>query len=266
MIDTHAHLDQPEFKDDLNGVVSRASEAGVQSILCVGTTAASSAAVLRISEENKPIWAAVGIQPNYASEAGPDDWGRVVNMASHRRVVAIGETGLDRHWDYCPFDLQQEFLDCHLRLAQQRDLPVIIHCREAEADLLPMLLEAVERAPLRGVLHSFSGNAEFAADCLRLGLHVSFSGMVTYPNKKFAPLREVARLIPENRLLLETDSPYLVPHPLRGKEPRNEPANLRFIAQVLAEVRNVSTEDLVAATSANARHLFALPGATADCS
>ncbi len=259
MIDTHAHLDQPEFHADLKEVIDNALKDGVVAILCVGTTAASSAAVLQMAAQNDLIRGAVGVQPNYVAEAAPGDWSRIVEMVSNPYVAAVGETGLDRYWDFAPFDIQQDYFDRHLRLAQQRSLPVVIHCREAEADLVPMLREAIERGPLRGVLHSFSGNAEFAAECLELGLYVSFSGMVTYRNKKFRPLREVAAMIPENRLLIETDSPYLVPHPLRGKQDRNEPANLRLIAQSLAEIRNVSTENLIAATSANARRLFGFP-------
>lgn len=259
MIDTHAHLDQPEFHTDLKEVFDNAIKKGVRAILCVGTTAASSADILQMAAQNDLIRGAVGIQPNYVADAATDDWNRIVEMAGSPDVVAVGETGLDRYWDFAPFDIQQDYFDRHLRLAQQRSLPVVIHCREAEADLVPMLREAVERGPLRGVLHSFSGNGEFAAECLELGLYVSFSGMVTYPNKKFRLLREVATMIPEDRLLIETDSPYLVPHPLRGKQSRNEPANLRLIAQSLAELRNVGTEDVIAATSANARRLFAFP-------
>jgi len=258
MIDTHAHLDQPEFDADRHMVVVRATREGVSAMLCVGTTAQSSAAALRLATEYAEIFAAVGIQPNYVAEVAEDDWTRVAAMADHRQVVALGETGLDRYWDFAPLALQQDYLDRHLRLAQQRDLPVVLHCREAEADLLPMLREAVARAPLKGVVHSFSGGAEFATDCLELGLHVSFSGMITYSNKKFRPLRDVARAIPDDRLLIETDSPYLVPQPLRGRQKRNEPSYLRHTADALAELREVSSAELIALTAANARRLFGI--------
>jgi TatD DNase family protein len=173
-------------------------------------------------------------------------------------VVAIGETGLDRHWDFTPFAVQQDFFDRHLRLAQERGLPLVIHCREAEADVLAMLGEAARRGPLKGVLHAFSGDRAFAEACLALGLDLSFAGAVTYTNKKFASLREVAASAPGDRILIETDSPYLVPHPLRGREKRNEPAHLVLTAQCLAELRGQPVAELAAQTTANARRLFGL--------
>ena len=258
MFDTHAHLDQPEFSHDLEGVICTSREHGVRRILCVGTTASSSAAVVRMAEQNTAIHAAVGVQPNYTGDVTAEDWDQVVELASRSVVAAIGETGLDRYWDYAPFGTQQEYFDRHLRLSQRCGLPVVIHCREAEADLIPMLREAAGRGPISGVLHSFSGDAAFAEQCLDLGLYVSFSGMVTYKNKKFRALRDVAAMIPEERLLVETDSPYLVPHPLRGKQSRNEPANLRWIVQALAELRETDVDSIIATTTANANRLFAL--------
>lgn len=259
MIDTHAHLDQPEFDPDRQQILATAFEGGIEHLVCVGTTAESSAAVVHLAGQYAMVHAAVGIQPNYVADCEADDWDAVVELSGSPKVVAIGETGLDRYWDFAPMAVQEDYFDRHLRLAQQRGLPVIIHCREAEADLLPMLRAAAARAPLVGVLHSFSGSAEFAADCLALSLYVSFSGMVTYRNKKFRTLREIARTIPADRLLIETDSPYLVPHPLRGRQKRNEPAHLRLIAESLAELRGMSLADLSTVTSANARRLFSLP-------
>lgn len=258
MIDTHSHLDQPEFDADRLLVIDRALHEGVSLIFCVGTSADSSAAAVQLATECETVYAAVGIQPNYVAEAGKGDWTRVAELAAKPRVVAIGETGLDRHWDFAPFGVQQDYFDRHLRLAQKLRLPVVIHCREAEADLVPMLRDAAQKGPLRGVIHSFSGSADFAEECLELGLFLSFSGMVTYLNGKFRPLREVARTVPEDRLLIETDSPYLVPHPLRGRQKRNEPSHLRFVAGSLAELRNVGLSHLVGVTSANARRLFSI--------
>jgi TatD DNase family protein len=145
-----------------------------------------------------------------------------------------------------------------LRLAQDRDLPVVIHCREAEADVLAMLRDAAARGPLKGLLHAFSGDRAFAETCLGLGLYISFAGAVTYVNKKFTPLREAAATVPGDRLLVETDSPYLVPHPLRGKLKRNEPAHLVLTARALADLRGQTLEDLAAETTANARRLLAI--------
>ena len=149
-------------------------------------------------------------------EAAPGDWDRIVAMVDHTRVVALGETGLDRYWDFTPFDVQQDYFDRHLSLGQQRDLPVVIHCRDCDDDVVAMLREASRRGPVRGLIHAFSGSAAMAEECLAMGLSVSFAGMVSYRNKKFQPLRAVAAGIDADRLLLETDSPYLVPHPLRG--------------------------------------------------
>ena len=219
----------------------------------------SSAAAAQLARQFPQVFAAAGIHPNYAAQAGPDDWQQTLRLLDEPRVVAVGETGLDRHWDFTPFDVQQDFFRRHLELAQQRDLPVIIHCRDAEADLLPMLRQAAARGPLRGVLHAFSGDAALAQQCLALGFWISFAGNVTYTNKKFDGLRAVAAAVPPDRLLVETDSPYLVPHPLRGKQRRNEPAWVRHTAQCLAALRGQSLAELAALTSGNARRLFGLP-------
>ena len=254
LFDTHAHLDQEEFDSDRGEVIARAVAAGVETMIAVGVTANSSAAVLKLAADNTSIYAAVGVQPNYCSQAGPDDWDRIVELAGAPKVVAIGETGLDRHWDYAPFDLQQDYFDRHLRLSQARDLPFIVHTRESDPDVVAMLRDARGRGPLRGVMHSFTGTAETAAECVALGLYVSFAGMVTF--KKSGDLRAVAATIPADRILIETDSPYLSPHPLRGK--RNEPANLVHTAKVLAEARQVGVEEFAEQSTANAKALFRL--------
>ncbi len=259
LVDTHAHLDAAEFDGDRQEVIVRARQAGLAAMICPAISAVSSEAVIRLAEQHDGIYAAVGIQPNYCAEAAATDWDRIVALASHRRVVALGETGLDRHWDFTPLDVQRDYFDRHLRLAQARDLPVIIHCREADADLLPMLREASQRGPLRGVLHSFSSDGTMAEECLALGLDISFAGAVTYTNKKFEALREVAQGIPRDRILVETDSPYLTPHPLRGKQPRNEPAWIVHTAGRLAQLRQETLADFAAQTTANARRLFRLP-------
>jgi TatD DNase family protein len=253
--DTHAHLDQAEFDADRSEVISRARQAGVSSILCPAVSADSSLSVLKLAEQFD-LTAAVGIHPNSTHEAAPGDWDRVVALADRPRVAALGETGLDRYRDYAPLALQQDYLDRHLRLAQRLNMPVILHCRDAKDDLLAMLRAAVARGPLSGVVHAFSGDAAFAAECLALGLYISFAGNVTYSNKKVEPVRAAARAIPADRLLLETDSPYLVPQAFRGKQKRNEPTGVVQTAAFLAELRNVSLEQLAAATTDNARRLF----------
>lgn len=252
--DTHAHLDQEEFDEDRQQVFERARAAGVTSILGVGITAASSEATVQLAATQDGLYAAVGIQPNYAGQAEPGDWDKVLALVGQPKVVALGETGLDRYWDHTPFEVQQDYFDRHLRLSQQSGLPVVIHSRDCDEDILIMLREAARRGPLRGIMHSFASTAETAAECLSLGLHVSFAGMATF--RKSDALREVAKTIPDDRILIETDSPYLSPHPLRGK--RNEPARVVHTAACLAEARGQSLEDFAALTTSNARRLFNL--------
>lgn len=254
LFDTHAHLDQEEFDADRAEVIARAIAAGVETMVAVGVTAESSAAVVKLAANHPQIYAAVGIQPNYCGQAQAGDWERIVELANSPKVVAIGETGLDRYWDYSPFAVQQDYFDRHLRLSQTRKLPFIVHTRESDADVLAMLQEVRQRGPLIGVMHSFTGTAETAAQCVELGLYISFAGMVTF--KKSDDLRAVAAMVPADRILIETDSPYLSPHPLRGK--RNEPANLVHTAAVLAGVRGISTEQFAEQTTANAKTLFGM--------
>jgi TatD DNase family protein len=252
LFDTHAHLDQEEFDADRDVVIERAAAAEVETVVAVGVTAGSSAAAVDLAVRHAGVLAAVGIQPNYTAQAQPDDWNRIVELASAPRVVAIGETGLDRHWDYSPFDVQKDYFDRHIRLSQERGLPFIVHTRQSDADVVEMLRDAGSRGPLRGVMHSFTGTAETAAICVKLGLFISFAGMVTF--KKSTELRSVAATIPSDRILIETDSPYLAPDPLRGR--RNEPAHLVHTARCLADVRGVSFEEFAELTTNNARQLF----------
>jgi TatD DNase family protein len=253
MIDTHCHLDQDEFRDDLEAVLDRARAAGVEALVSVAVSAASSETMVRLAAAHAALFAAVGIHPNYTHEAAPGDWDRVVALVDRRGVVALGETGLDRHWNYAPFDLQQDYFDRHIRLSQQSGLPFIVHTRECEADVMAMLEAARRRGPLTGVMHSFTGGADTAARCIELGMYVSFAGMVTF--QKSDELRRTAAAVPADRILVETDSPYLAPHPLRGK--RNEPANIAHTARVVAEARGTSYECFAAQTTSNARRLFA---------
>ncbi len=255
LFDTHAHLDDEQFEQTRDEVVERARAVGVGAIVAVGTTASSSETCVELAARYDIVHAAVGIQPNYCAEAGPDDWDRVKALAQQPGVVALGETGLDRHWDYTPFDVQQDYFDRHLRLSQELDLPFIVHMRDCGDDILAMVTEAASRNPLRGVMHSFTGDTELAANCVELGLYISFAGMVTY--KKSTELREVAAAIPDDRILIETDAPYLSPHPKRGQRP-NEPALVIHTAECLAETRGVSIEQFAQATSDNARKLFRL--------
>ncbi len=253
LFDTHAHLDQPEFDDDRSEVVARAREAGVGNIVAIGISADTSAACVELVGQYEGVHAAVGMQPNYLADAGPGDWDRVVAMLDQPGVVAIGETGLDRYWDFTPFDLQQDYFDRHLRLSQERGLPFIVHMRDCDEDILIMLRKAHQRGPLHGVMHSFTGSQAMAEECLAMGLYISFAGMVTF--KKSGELRAIAAAVPDDRILIETDSPYLTPEPVR-KVQRNEPSHVRHTAACLAEVRGISLDAFAAQTTANARRLF----------
>lgn len=255
LFDTHAHLDQADFEADRAAVVQRARDAGVAEMLAVGTTAANSRTCVELAAAYPGVvYASVGIHPNHAAEAGPGDFAEVERLAESPHVVAIGETGLDRHWDFTPFDLQREYFDRHIRLAALRGLPFIVHMRDCEADIVEVLRTAWrEGGRLRGVMHSFTGDATLAAECVGLGLHISFAGMVTY--KKADALRACAATIPLDRLLVETDSPYLSPEPVRNIR-RNEPAHVRHTAQCVAAARGMGLEELAEQTTANARRLF----------
>lgn len=199
--------------------------------------------------------ATVGLQPNQIAQEAPDGWDQVVRLATDEAVVALGETGLDRHWDYTPFDQQEDYFARHLELARKHHLPVVIHCREAEADMIRMLRTDFERhGPLRAVMHSFTGDTATGEACLAMGLYISFAGMLTYKNAQ--ALRDTAATIPLERLLVETDSPYLAPVPVRGK--RNEPAHVAHTAECLARIKGVDVNVIAEHTTRNARHLFGL--------
>ena len=253
LYDTHAHLDDEPFAANLEEVVSRASAAGVADIVAIGTTADSSEKTTGIAERFDCVHAAVGLQPNDCAQVQSEDWDRIVRLSQHPAVVALGETGLDRYWDYTPFDVQQDYFQRHLTLSQKIGLPFIVHMRDCETDVLESLRDARRRGPLSGVMHSFTGSAVTARECLELGLYISFAGMVTF--KKSDALRAVAASIPADRLLIETDSPYLSPHPVRGQRP-NEPALVVHTARCLAEVRGTELEQLASQTTANAHRLF----------
>lgn len=253
LFDTHAHLDQPEFDGDRADVVARARAAGVEHMVAIGISADTSQACVNLAADYAGVFAAVGMQPNYLSESQPGDWDRVVAMAGRPGVVAIGETGLDRYWDFTPFATQQDYFDRHLRLSQQCGLPFIVHMRDCDEDILLMLREAHRRGPLHGVMHSFTGSQAMADECLAMGLYISFAGMVTY--KKSNELRAIAASVPADRILIETDSPYLSPEPVR-KIKRNEPAHVLHTAQCLAAVRGVPLESFAQQTTENAQRLL----------
>jgi TatD DNase family protein len=253
LIDTHAHLNDAKFADDLPDVLSRATAGGVERIITIGTDAATSRANIELARRFPLLRSAVGIQPNHVAEAQPGDWATILELANDPTCVAIGETGLDRYWDRAPFALQEEYFARHIELGRSSKKPIVIHCREAEVDVLRMLrAEFDAHGPIAGVMHSFAADAMTAKACLDIGLYISFAGMLTYKNAE--NLRQVAATIPLDRLLVETDSPYLAPMPMRGK--RNEPAHIRHTAEWLAKARGEELDAICEATTRNAKTLF----------
>jgi TatD DNase family protein len=255
LVDTHAHLDDERLRADLEDVLNRATCAGVEQIIAIGTTAATSAAVVELAQTYRGLFAAVGIHPNDATEVGQRDWPVITDLISRPGVVAVGETGLDRYWKRTPFPEQQAWFDRHLCLAHEHDLPIVIHSRDCQNDIIEQLRKL--NRPVRGVMHAFTGTWGDAQAYLELGLHLSFAGMVTFTNKSLDGLRDVAACIPLDRLLVETDSPYLSPHPRRGQT--NEPAHVALTASRLAEVRGLPLIEFARITTSNARSLFCLP-------
>jgi TatD DNase family protein len=254
LIDTHAHLDEEAFQSDVSEVIQRYLDAGIKTVFTVGTTAESSLRAIELAKKHNSVRAIVGIQPNYVSECSATDWNTIEELSRLPEVVAVGETGLDRYWDYAPFDLQQEYFTKHLKLSKTLNLPFIVHCRDAEADVIQQLSEFAQGDKLNGVMHSFCGDQKSAEACLKMGMYLSFSGMVTY--KKNEELREVAKSVPMDRLLVETDSPYLTPSPARKKIKRNEPAYVVQTAECLAELKGIPVEEFAELTNQNVSNLF----------
>jgi TatD DNase family protein len=250
LIDTHTHLHCQHFADDRTNVLHNADRAGVQRIVEIGYDLPSSRAAIALAEQHPHIYAVVGIQPNHAHEAPPDWLHQVRTLAHHPRVVAIGEIGLDYYRNYAPHDVQAHFFTQQLALARELKLPVVIHSREAQDDTVHILQAHATGQP--GIMHSFSGAWDYASACLDVGFWLSFSGPVTF--RKATDLHDVAQRAPLDRILTETDCPYLSPHPFRGK--RNEPAHVRLVAERLAELRGIPLSSLAEAVWNNAANVF----------
>lgn len=256
LFDTHAHLNSDTFTDTVGEVVTRAKEAGLVGIGVIGIDVKTSRRACELAAVYPGyLHAVVGIQPNSAAEAKPEDFSAIEEMAGMPGVRGIGETGLDCYWDDTPIELQHEYFDRHLELARQTRLPIVIHMRESCELVIEQLRNQSGTLP-NCVMHSFTGNVDEARRCLDLGLMISLAGMVTF--KKNDALREVAKMVPDDRLLIETDSPYLSPEPMRGKRP-NEPARVAHTLECLAKVRGVSREQLAELTTQNAKRFFQLP-------
>ena len=257
LFDTHAHLDHPQLESLLPQILGEMEQDHLAGVVAIGTTVASSYQCLELAEQNEQVWAAVGIHPNKCKEANSTDWRHIKKLAEHPRVVAIGETGLDRYWDYCPFEIQQSWFDRHIELSNETGKPLVIHMRECEQDILDSLAPYAAQAPVNGIMHSFAGVEATARQCLDWGMYISFAGMVTF--KKSTELRAIAKTVPDDRLLIETDAPFLSPHPKRSQRP-NHPAMVKHTAECLAEARGCSLEELANLTTRNARALFGTSG------
>jgi len=258
VIDSHAHLDMSEFDADRDEVLARARDAGVSTILAIGSAAGPDKldAALPFAEKYSWIYATLGVHPHEAAKATTRHLQEAEAYAGHLRVLAWGEIGLDYHYDFSPRDVQERIFREQLAIARRVRLPVIIHCREAWEDCLTILEEDWRSSGLGGIFHCFTGSLGDARRGLDMGFRISFAGNVTYP--KSQPLRDVAAELPLDSLLIETDSPFLAPQELRGK--RNEPANVLAVARTLATVRHLPEDEVAQRTSANFRALFRLRG------
>lgn len=260
LVDSHCHLDFKVFDDDHAGVIARARAAGVGAMLTIGTTFEGFPGVRAIAETYDDVYCSIGVHPHEADAHTEVEAAHLVKLAEHPKVVGIGETGLDYHYDHSSREEQMRCFRAHLAAARLTGLPAIIHSRNAEADTGALLAEAKSEGHVTGVLHCFSASRELAERCLDLGFHISFSGIVTF--KSADELREVARMVPLDRLLVETDAPYLAPVPKRGKP--NQPAYVALTAAKVAEVRGMALTDLAAATTDNFFSLFAKARRPAD--
>jgi TatD DNase family protein len=249
MIDTHCHLEMKAFDGDRDEVVRRAREAGLEAVITIGSDLAGCKGAVELAGRYGLVYATVGIHPHDASSFNDETFAQLRTWIKKPRVVAVGEIGLDYHYDHSPRDVQREVFAMQLSFARESDLPVVVHSREAKADTLRILEESGVN---RGVMHCFSGDVDMAAKALSMGLHISIAGPITFRNA--SRLKEVARMVPDERLLVETDAPYLPPEPVRGK--RNEPAYVVHVAQELADLRGVSPRDIDRITTLNARRLF----------
>ncbi len=252
LVDSHCHLDYLADDEPLEGVVARARDAGVGCMVTIGTKLGSFERVLSIAERFPEVFCSVGVHPHEAGQEGQSDPDRLIELAAHPKVVGIGESGLDYHYDHAPRDRQAENFRAHIAAARTTGLPLIVHTREADEDTAAILREGHEAGPFRGVLHCFTAEAALAKAALDIGFYISVAGIFTF--KKADRLREIIAEVPLERLLIETDSPYLAPVPKRGK--RNEPAFVAHTAAALARARGLSSDEIARTTTENFFRLF----------
>ncbi len=251
LIDTHAHLDFEEFQVCFEEIRNEAEKAGVEKIIIPGVTLHDTPKIINIIEKYENIYGAVSVHPSEAKDWQDENYDKLKQNAQHEKIVAIGETGLDFYWDKSFIDMQKHVFREHIKLAKELHLPLIVHNREAHADTIEILKEFPQ---VKGVMHCFSGSAEFASECVKIGYYIALGGPVTFKNAKKP--KEVAEKIPLEWLLLETDSPFLAPHPFRGKQ--NDPSKIKLVAEEIAKIKGISFEEVANITSQNAENLFVL--------
>jgi TatD DNase family protein len=255
LVDSHCHLDNEQFNADRDEVIARAADAGVETMVAIGTGDGPPdlEVGVRLAEKQAPILATVGVHPHDAAKADDAIYVRLAELLRHPKVIALGEIGLDYHYDFSPRDVQKTVFIEQMRVARDASKPIVIHTREAWDDTLALLEEHWAPSGLPGIMHCFSGEPELAGRCLRMGFYLSFGGIVTFP--KATEIQEAARIAPADRILVETDAPYLAPVPRRGK--RNEPAFVVDTARKLAALRGETIEEIARVTSENFRRLTA---------
>jgi TatD DNase family protein len=253
LVDSHCHLDFPDFADEVDAVVARAGQAGIGRIVTISTRVKRHDGVLALSERFPSVYCSVGTHPHHAHEELDITVADLVARTRHPKVVAIGEAGLDYHYEYSPREAQAQGFRAHIAAARQTGLPLVIHSREADDDMAAILTEEMGKGAFAAVLHCFTGTRALAQAGIALGLYVSFTGILTF--KKSEELRAIAAELPADRVLVETDAPYLAPGRYRGK--RNEPAYVVETARVLADVKGVSLDEITRRTTDNFFRLFA---------
>jgi TatD DNase family protein len=252
LVDSHCHLDFKDFADETDEIVARAGAAGVGAMVTISTHLSRFEGVRAVAERFANVWCSVGVHPHHAGEEGQEAPDRLIELAAHPRVVGIGETGLDYYYDRSPRDRQATSFRAHIAAARATGLPLIVHARDADGDTAAILRAEMEQGAFTGVMHCFSSGRGLAEAALDLGMYISFSGILTFKNAE--DLRHIARDVPSDRVLVETDAPFLAPIPNRGK--RNEPAFVAHTADMLAEVRGVTRADIEAQTTDNFFRLF----------
>lgn len=253
LFDTHAHLNDPTLEAMGDQLYRQMADNGVHFATAIGIDLHSSLQCLEIAESNNAVFAAVGVHPCSAHQANDFHWQEILELYDRPKVVAVGETGLDCYWDDCPLDIQKEWFGKQIKTSHETGKPLVVHMRESEQEVLEQFKATNDGGRINGIMHSFTGSWEAAETCLDYGMYISFAGMVTFKNAQ--AIRDVAVQVPNDRILIETDSPYLTPHPHRGKRP-NHPALVRHVAECLAELKGMSLEEFGLLTTNNAKRVF----------